>query len=57
MAGMLKVRRGERLASFAWAVLYIAAVNLFAVLAFRLPAGQWDWRGLLELSGLRSAMR
>ncbi len=51
MAGMLKVRRGERLASFAWGVLYIAVVNLFAVLAFRIPAGQWDWRGLLELSG------
>jgi putative nucleotidyltransferase with HDIG domain len=50
LIGMLKVRRGERLASFAWGVLYIALVNLFAVFAFRLPAGQWDWRGLLELS-------
>ncbi len=51
MIGMLKVRRGERLASFAWGILYIALVNLFTVFAFRLPAGQWDWRGLLELSG------
>ncbi len=50
MIGMLKVRRGDRLASFAWGVLYIAVANLFAVLAFRLPSGQWDWRGLLELS-------
>ena len=51
MIGMLKVRRGDRLASFAWGVLYIALVNLAAVMSFRLPAGQWDWRGLLELSG------
>jgi cyclic-di-AMP phosphodiesterase PgpH len=48
--GMLKVRRGDRLSSFAWGVLYIAVVNLFTVFAFRLPSGQWDWRGLLELS-------
>ena len=54
MIGMLKVRRGDRLASFAWGVLYIALVNLAAILSFRLPAGQWDWRGLLELSGGRS---
>lgn len=51
MIGMLKVRRGERLASFAWGALYITAVNLFAILAFRIPSGEWDWRGLLELSG------
>lgn len=51
MVGMLKVRRGERLASFAWGVLYVAWANLAAVAAFRLGSGQWDWRGLLELSG------
>lgn len=48
--GMLKVRRGDRLASFAWGVLYIAVANLLTVFAFRIPSGQWDWRGLLELS-------
>ena len=47
---MLKVRRGDRLASFAWGVLFIARDQPAVVLAFRLPAGQWDWRGLLELS-------
>lgn len=51
MFGMLKVRRGDRLANFAWGVLYVTLANLFAVFAFRLPTGQWDWRGLLELSG------
>ncbi len=50
IVGMLKVRRGERLASFAWGVLYIALINLAAIAAFRLAGGQWDWRGLLELS-------
>lgn len=50
MIGMLKVRRGDRLANFAWGVAYIAGANLLTVLAFRLPSGQWDWRGLLELS-------
>jgi cyclic-di-AMP phosphodiesterase PgpH len=50
LVGMLKVRRGDRLASFAWGVLYIALINLLVVAAFRLPGGQWDWRGLLELT-------
>lgn len=51
MIGMLRVGRGDRLSSFGWGVFYISVVNLFTVLAFRLPSGQWDWRGLLELSG------
>ncbi len=50
LVGMLKVRRGDRLANFAWGVLYISVINALAIAAFRLPAGQWDWRGLLELS-------
>ena len=50
IVGLLKVRRGERLASFAWGVFYIAVVNLATIAAFRLAGGQWDWRGLLELS-------
>ncbi len=48
--GMLQVRRGERLSSFAWGVLAIAVANLASVLAFRVASGRWDWRGLLELS-------
>ena len=28
LVGMLKVRRGDRLANFAWGVLYIASINL-----------------------------
>jgi cyclic-di-AMP phosphodiesterase PgpH len=50
LVGMLKVRHGERLSNFAWGVLYVAVINLVVVAAFRLPGGQWDWRGLLELS-------
>ena len=52
--GLLRVRRGERLASFAWGVFFIALINLASVAAFRLGSGQWDWRGLLELSGAAS---
>ena len=54
MFGLLRVRRGERLASFAWGVFFIAAINLASVAAFRLGGGQWDWQGLLELSGAAS---
>ncbi len=50
LVGMLKVRRGDRLSNFAWGVLFVALINLLVIAAFRLPAGQWDWRGLLELS-------
>lgn len=50
IVGMLKVRRGDRLSNFAWGVLYVALMNALVIAAFRLPAGQWDWRGLLELS-------
>lgn len=50
LIGMLKVRRGDRLANFAWGVLYVSAINLVVIAAFRLPVGQWDWRGLLELT-------
>ena len=49
LVGVLKVRRGERLGSFAWAALFILATNLLVVLAFRLAGGHWDVRGLIEL--------
>jgi putative nucleotidyltransferase with HDIG domain len=49
LVGVLKVRRGERLGSFAWAALFILAANLLVVLAFRLAGGHWDIRGLIEL--------
>jgi hypothetical protein len=50
LIGALKLRRGERLGSYAWAGGYITLVNLLVVAAFRLPGGQWDVRGLAELS-------
>jgi len=49
LVGMLKLRRGEHLASFAWAFAYIAAANLLVVAVFRLAAPQLDWRGFAEL--------
>jgi putative nucleotidyltransferase with HDIG domain len=49
LVGVLKVRRGERLGSFAWAALFILATNLLVVLAFRLAGGHSDARGLIEL--------
>ena len=49
LVGVLKVRRGERLGSFAWAAFFILATNLLVVLAFRLAGGHADVRGLIEL--------
>ena len=49
LVGVLKVRRGERLGSFAWAALFILTTNLLVVLAFRLAGGHSDARGLIEL--------
>ena len=49
LVGVLKVRRGERLGSFAWAALFIMVTNVLVVLAFRVMGGQWDVRGLIEL--------
>lgn len=50
LVGMLKLRRGERLASYVWAALYIICINLLVVVAFRLAAGKIDPRGLAELA-------
>ncbi len=51
LVGAIKLRRGERLASFAWAAVYVAATNILVVLAFRVGGGDWDMRGLAELIG------
>lgn len=40
VAGILKLRRGERLASFTLAAGYVVAVNLLAMIAFRLADEQ-----------------
>lgn len=50
LVGTLKLRRGERLANFAWAALYVTVANLLVVFVFRFMAGAWDVRGLLELA-------
>lgn len=50
IVGTLKLRRGDRLASFAWAAVYVTAANLLVVLAFRVGGGQWDLRALAELA-------
>jgi putative nucleotidyltransferase with HDIG domain len=52
LLGTLKLRRGERLASFAWAAVYVISANLATIGAFRLAAGKWDARGLAELVGM-----
>jgi putative nucleotidyltransferase with HDIG domain len=49
IVGAVKLRRGERLASFAWAAVYVAVMNILVILAFRLGSGDWDVRGLTEL--------
>jgi hypothetical protein len=49
LVGALKLRRGDRLANFAWAALYVALTNLLVVGAFQIAGGQWDVRGLVEL--------
>ncbi len=50
MAGIIVVRRGERLTHFAQAALAIAAVNLAVVTLFTL-LGDRDAAGLVELAG------
>ncbi len=50
LVGALKLRRGDHLANFAWAALYITVADLLVVFAFRLMGGAWDVRGLLELT-------
>ncbi|MCX6031438.1 MAG: HDIG domain-containing protein [Chloroflexi bacterium] len=52
LLGTLKLRRGERLASFAWAAAYVMSANLAIVGVFRLAAGKWDPRGLAELAAM-----
>jgi len=49
LVGALKLRRGDRLASFAWASAFVIAVNLLVVTAFRLAGGSWDLRVWAEL--------
>ncbi len=48
--GVLKLRRGDRLVSYAWAALYVMLANMVVVIVFRTAGANWDWRGLLELS-------
>ncbi len=50
LVGALKLRRSDRMVNFAWAALYVLVSNLLVVAVFRIGAGAWDWRGLLELS-------
>jgi len=52
LVGTLKLRRGDRMASYAWAALYVIAANLLVVLAFHLAAGKFDWRALAQLAGI-----
>ncbi len=49
LVGVLKLRRGDRLANFAWASALVIGVNLLVVAAFRLAGGSWDLRGVAEL--------
>jgi cyclic-di-AMP phosphodiesterase PgpH len=48
--GALKLRRGERLASFAWAAGYVAGMNLLVLSAFRLGDSGLSARGVAELA-------
>lgn len=50
LVGTLKLRRGDHLANFAWAALFVTVADLLVVVAFRLLGGAWDVRGLLELA-------
>jgi membrane-associated HD superfamily phosphohydrolase len=52
LVGAIKLRRGEHLASFAWAAVYVALTNVLVILAFRVGSGDWDVRGLAELVGV-----
>ncbi|MCX7707759.1 MAG: HDIG domain-containing protein, partial [Anaerolineae bacterium] len=51
LIGALKLRRGERLANYAWAALYIIVTNLVVVTVFRITAGRWDVQAVAELAG------
>jgi putative nucleotidyltransferase with HDIG domain len=51
LVGALKLRRGERLSSYAWAAFYVAVTCVLVVLAFSVGSGDWDVRGLAELVG------
>ena len=48
--GALKLRRGERLASFAWAAGYVVAANLLVLIVFRLGGSGLNARGVAELA-------
>lgn len=50
LVGILKIRRADRLANFTWSALYVTAINMLVVFAFRVAASNWDMRGLAELS-------
>jgi hypothetical protein len=50
VVGALKLRRGERLASFAWAAGYIVVTNLLVLSAFRLGGSGLDARAVAELA-------
>jgi len=48
--GALKLRRGERLASFAWAAGYVVGTNLLVLCAFRLGDSGLSVRAVAELA-------
>jgi hypothetical protein len=50
MVGALKLRRGERLTSFAWAAGYVVVMNLLVLSAFRLGSGALSVRAAAELA-------
>ncbi len=49
--GVLCLRRVERISSFVWAGLYVALANYAVILAFHLPAGDYDVTALASLAG------
>jgi len=49
LVGTLKLRRGDHLADFAWAALYVVLTNFLTVFAFMLTGGKIDARTLFEL--------
>lgn len=51
LIGALKLRRGEHLANYAWAALYIIVINLAVITVFRIAAGRWDAQAVAELAG------
>jgi putative nucleotidyltransferase with HDIG domain len=50
VVGALKLRRGERLASFAWATGYVMMTNLLVLAVFRLGGSGLNVRGIVELA-------